>query len=256
MTRTPILFSANRLYKRYGDTRVLQGLTFHIHEGEVVALLGPNGAGKTTAFYIAMGLISPDEGEILFQNIPITHLPIEKRARLGIGYLAQEPSIFRCLNVEDNLTLVLEYTPLSRQEQGLFLEHALQELHLTHLRHHLASSLSGGERRRLEIARALLQHPKLLLLDEPFANIDPITIEEVKRLILHLKQKGISILITDHNARELLEIVDRSYLLQAGRVSLSGTVQELLDHPEARMNYFGKHFTMHRSESSSLDKVE
>ncbi len=236
------LLEVKNLKKTLGGKSVVNGLSFFVEPGEVVGLLGPNGAGKTTAFYMTIGLISPDQGEVFFKNQNITHLPIHERAKLGIGYLAQEPSIFRSLTVEENILCILETLPLNREERKQRLEKLLQELHLEHLRKKKAVALSGGERRRLEITRALVTEPFLLLLDEPFANIDPIAVADVKLLISHLKQKGISVLITDHNAREIFSIVDRSYLIQEGKVLLAGTEQELLSNPQARRVYFGENF--------------
>lgn len=236
------LFEVKNLVKRYGGKRVVNRLSFSIFAGEIVGLLGPNGAGKTTAFYIAVGLVSPDEGEVYFKGENITSLPIHKRASLGIGYLAQEPSIFRGLSVEDNLLCILETLPMSTLQRTARLEELLQELHLVHLRRKRADSLSGGERRRLEITRSLIIRPSLLLLDEPFANIDPLAIADLKHLIRHLQQKQISVLITDHNAREIGSIVDRSYLVREGRVLAAGTIKELLSDPEARESYFGDEF--------------
>lgn len=238
------LLEIKHLEKTLGGKPIVNGLSFFVEPGEVVGLLGPNGAGKTTAFYMTIGLISPDRGEVFFKGHNITHLPIHERAKLGIGYLAQEPSIFRALTVEENILCILETLPLDREERTKRLEKLLRELHLEHLRKKKAIALSGGERRRLEITRALVTEPLLLLLDEPFANIDPIAVADVKLLIGHLKQKGISVLITDHNAREIFSIVDRSYLLQQGKVLLMGTVDELLAHPQARSSYFGEHFQL------------
>lgn len=230
------------LVKRYGGKSVVDGLCFHVEPGEVVGLLGPNGAGKTTAFYMTIGLIHPDEGEVYFKGKKITSLPIHKRAELGFGYLAQEPSVFRSLSVEDNILCILETVPiLDRKER---LNTLLQELHLEHLRKKKAASLSGGERRRLEITRALAKDPSLLLLDEPFANIDPLAVADVKHLIRLLKSKQISILITDHNAREIFSIVDRSYLIQEGKVLRAGTTEELINDPQARRTYFGEDFRL------------
>ena len=236
------LFEVKKLVKSYSGKPVVNGLSFSLFPGEVVGLLGPNGAGKTTAFYMAVGLIRPDEGEVYFKGENITELPIHKRAALGLGYLAQEPSIFRGLTVEDNLLCILETLSLTALQRSARLEELLQELNLVHLRKKKAVSLSGGERRRLEITRALIIQPSLLLLDEPFANIDPLAIADLKLLIRHLQKKGISVLITDHNAREIGSIVDRSYLVREGKVLASGTMQELLSHPEARESYFGQDF--------------
>ena len=238
------LFEVKNLVKNFGSRAVVNGLSFAIHPGEVVGLLGPNGAGKTTAFYMAVGLIAPDEGEVHFKGKNVTEFPVHKRAKMGLGYLAQEPSVFRSLTVEDNILCILETLPLSKSERLARLLELLRELHLEHRRAKKASTLSGGERRRLEITRALVTRPSLLLLDEPFANIDPIAVADVKHLIRILKQKQISVLITDHNAREIFTIVDRSYLVQDGKVLLTGTVDELLAHPQARRTYFGEDFRL------------
>jgi lipopolysaccharide export system ATP-binding protein len=238
------LLNIQNLEKTIGGKLIVNGLTFSVGVGEVVGLLGPNGAGKTTAFYMTIGLIHPDKGHVFFKNQDITNIPIHERAKMGIGYLAQEPSIFRSLSVEDNILCILETLVLTREERQRRLEDLLKELHLDHLRKKKAATLSGGERRRLEITRALVTEPSLLLLDEPFANIDPLAVADVKHLISHLKQKGISVLITDHNAREIFSIVDRSYLVQEGKVLLAGTVDELLSHPVARSSYFGENFQL------------
>ena len=212
-------------------------------QGEVVGLLGPNGAGKTTAFYMTIGLIRPDKGTVFFKDTDVTRLPIHERALMGMGYLAQEPSVFRNLSVEENMC-ILETLPISKQERKRRLDLLLQELHLEKLAKKRASSLSGGERRRLEITRSLVTEPSLLLLDEPFANIDPLAVHDVKQMIRLLKSKGISILITDHNAREIFSIVDRSYLVRDGKVMMSGSVNELLENKEARTSYFGEDFRL------------
>lgn len=230
--------------KKYDGKSVVDDLSLSVNPGEVVGLLGCNGAGKTTAFHITMGLLSPESGQVLFAGEDITRLDIHLRARMGMGYLAQEPSVFRNLTVKENLLCILETLPLSYQEQQKKICELLDELRLSPLSNKKAKNLSGGERRRLEITRALITNPKLLLLDEPFANIDPLTISDVKQLIELLKNRGISILITDHNARELVTIVDRSYLLQNGKVLISGSVQELLDSELAKQTYFGKDFTL------------
>lgn len=230
------------LKKSYGGKAVVNDLNFSVGVGEVVGLLGPNGAGKTTAFYMSMGLIRPDEGRVFFSGQDVTHTPIHLRSKMGMGYLAQEPSIFRQLSVEDNILCILQTLDIPKKEQKIRLQELLEELHLTSLANKKACTLSGGERRRLEITRALVTNPSLLLLDEPFANIDPIAVQDVKKMILHLKKKGISVLITDHNAREIFTIVDRSYLMGEGRVMTCGTVDELLQNSEARKAYFGDEF--------------
>ncbi|MFT4552754.1 MAG: lipopolysaccharide export system ATP-binding protein [Chlamydiales bacterium] len=233
-----------QLVKSYGGRRVVDGLSFNVKEGEVVGLLGPNGAGKTTAFYMAIGLIRPDAGSVFFRGVDVTNEPINKRAEMGMGYLAQEPSVFRSLTVEENILCILENMSLSKVEQKRRLDELLHELHLEPLAKKRASGLSGGERRRLEITRALVTNPSFLLLDEPFANIDPIAIHDVKQMICLLAKKNISVLITDHNAREIFSIVDRSYLVCNGQVMLSGTVEELINHEDARTHYLGSEFTM------------
>ena len=238
------LLTVQNLEKSYGGRKVVDGLSFEMGEGEVVGLLGPNGAGKTTAFYMTMGLIRPDKGKVIFKNRDVTQKPIDERARMGMGYLAQEPSVFRNLTVEENILCILKTLPLNKYEKEHRLFTLLQELHLNHLATKKASSLSGGERRRLEITRALVTNPSFLLLDEPFANIDPIAINDVKHIIKILAQKKISVLITDHNAREIFSIVDRSYLICAGKVFLSGTVEQLVNNPEARAAYLGSDFRM------------
>lgn len=230
------------LVKSYGGRPVVNGLSFSVGKGEIVGLLGPNGAGKTTAFYMTVGLIQPQSGQVIFQGSDVTHEPIHQRARMGMGYLAQEPSVFRQLTVEENIACILETLPLSAKERKQRLTDLLEELHLTALAKKPAQALSGGERRRLEITRALVTKPTFLLLDEPFANIDPISISEVKSLVKHLAAKDISVLITDHNAREIFSVVDRSYIVVDGKVILSGTVQELLNSSEARRAYLGDDF--------------
>lgn len=238
------LLRVENLEKTYGGRKVVNGLSFEVAEGEVVGLLGPNGAGKTTSFYMTMGLIRPDSGRVIFKECDITHKPIDQRALMGMGYLAQEPSVFRNLSVRDNILCILETLPLSKKEREARLSELLQELHLESLVDKKASTLSGGERRRLEITRALVTNPSFLLLDEPFANIDPIAVHDVKQMIRHLSKKNISVLITDHNAREIFSIVDRSYLIRDGKVLLSGTVDELIHNEEARRTYFGSDFRL------------
>lgn len=238
------LLQVKNLEKSYGGRKVVNGLSFEIQPGEIVGLLGPNGAGKTTAFYMTSGLIRPDKGEVIFHDVDVTHKPIHLRARMGMGFLAQEPSVFRELSVEDNIRSILESLPLNKKQQNERLEVLLDELHLKSLRKKMAAHLSGGERRRLEITRALVTEPTFLLLDEPFANIDPISVNEVKEMIRHLAQKNISILITDHNAREIFSVVDRSYIVCEGRVIRSGTPQELVADKVARDSYLGEHFTL------------
>ena len=237
-----MFLQVERLEKSYGGRKVVNGLSFEVAQGEIVGLLGPNGAGKTTAFYMTIGLIQPDAGSVHFHNQDVTHLPVHKRAQMGMGYLAQEPSIFRALTVEENILCILENLPLSPTQRKQRLEQLLSELKLERLAKARATSLSGGERRRLEITRALVTHPSLLLLDEPFAAIDPLSIQDLKELIRLLAQKQISVLITDHNAREIFSIADRSYLIYEGKAALSGSTADLLAHPDARTLYLGADF--------------
>lgn len=240
----PVCLKVSDLVKTYGGRQVVNHLSFQVDCGEIVGLLGPNGAGKTTAFYITVGLIRPDQGQVFFQNQNVTSLPMHKRARMGMGYLAQEPSVFRNLTVEENILSILESLSLSKQEQKQRLEELINELHLGHLAKKKAAALSGGERRRLEITRALVTKPSFLMLDEPFANIDPISIQDVKHLIRLLAKKNISILITDHNAREIFSIVDKTYLVQEGKVTFEGGVNEILNNEEVRYSYLGTDFKM------------
>lgn len=243
MVDEPILV-VDQLVKTYQGRRVVNKLSFHVNPGEVVGLLGPNGAGKTTAFYMTIGLIRPDGGRVLFNGEDITQAPLHQRARMGMGYLAQEPSVFRQLSVEENILCILETLSLTPQERSHRLEELLEELHLTKLAKKKAVTLSGGERRRLEITRALVTNPTFLLLDEPFANIDPISVNELKHLIRHLSEKRISVLITDHNAREIMSISHRSYLVREGEVVISGTVEELVGSDVARRIYLGEDFRL------------
>lgn len=228
--------------KIYGGRHVVNGLSFHVKQGEIVGLLGPNGAGKTTAFYMTVGLIRPDGGKVMFNDIDVTEKPIHIRARMGMGYLAQEPSVFRYLTVEDNIMCILQGLDFTKAQRKLRLQELLHELHLEPLAKKRAIALSGGERRRLEITRALVSNPTLLMLDEPFANIDPISVQEVKQMITHLSLKNISILITDHNAREIFSIVHRSYIVRDGKVMLTGTKDELVNNEEAKRTYLGMDF--------------
>jgi len=238
------LLEIKNLQKSYGVKPVVENLCFSVEKGQIVGLIGPNGAGKTTSFYMTMGLVKPDEGQVFFNDQDITSMPIHKRAKLGMGYLAQEPSVFQKLSVEKNLLCILETSNLSKKEQTNRLETLLDELHLKSLRKEIASTLSGGERRRLEITRALITNPSLLLLDEPFANIDPLAIEDVKNMIFHLKKKGISILITDHNVREIFSIVDKVYLILNGKVIFEGPKEKLLENEEAKSKYLGANFSL------------
>lgn len=238
------ILEVKELQKSYGTKQVVFDLSFEVKQGEVVGLLGPNGAGKTTAFYMTMGLIKPDSGKVFFKGDDVTKKPIHMRSKMGMGYLAQEPSIFRSLSVEENILCILETLHLSKNDRDERLHELLEELHLTHLAKKKAISLSGGERRRLEITRALVTNPTFLMLDEPFANIDPITVNDVKEIIRLLAKKNISILITDHNAREIFSIVDRSYLIYEGRVLLSGTPEEIMVSEKAKLAYLGADFKL------------
>lgn len=240
-----ITLEVQNLKKGYGGRQVVHDLSFQVREGEIVGLLGPNGAGKTTAFYMTIGLIRPDDGKVVFKEKDVTSLPIHQRARMGMGYLAQEPSVFRSLTVEQNILCILECLPLSKQERKERLEILLGELNLTKHAKKKAMALSGGERRRLEITRSLVTEPTLLMLDEPFANIDPISVAEVQQMIEHLaRTKNISILITDHNAREIFSIVDKSYLVVDGKVFLSGTTKELTENESVKQRYLGVNFKL------------
>lgn len=242
--RSHVCLSVQNIEKSYAGRKVVNGLSFQVHSGEIVGLLGPNGAGKTTAFYITVGLIRPEKGQVFFQGKDVTYFPVHKRAWMGMGYLAQEPSVFRQLTVEKNILCILETLPLSKQERRNRLEELLGELHLEHLAKKKAITLSGGERRRVEITRALVTNPSFLMLDEPFANIDPLSVQDVKHLISLLAKKGISILITDHNAREIFSVVDTSYLVQEGKVTFSGSVKEIIDNEEVRRTYLGTDFKL------------
>ena len=239
-----ILLHTEGLVKIYGGRRVVNGAAINVKRGEVVGLLGPNGAGKTTTFYMTVGLVKPDDGKVFFDGHDVTHMPMHKRARLGIGYLAQEPSVFRKLTVEENILAILETLDLSAKERKNRLDYLLEELDISHLRQNKAYTLSGGERRRLEITRALVTSPKLMLLDEPFSGVDPNAVYEVQQIIAELKQKGLGILVTDHNVRETLSIVDRAYLICEGKVEVEGTSDYLINDPKSRELYLGPRFSM------------
>lgn len=230
--------------KSYRGRRVVDEVDLRLEQGEIVGLLGPNGAGKTTTFDIIVGLIRPDRGSIYLNGRTITDLPMYRRARMGIGFLPQEPSVFRRLTVEENLLAILEVQGLSRAEREQRLEELLAELELTPLRRQKAYSLSGGERRRLEITRTLISQPRFFLLDEPFVGIDPIAVDEIQGIVHRLKERGLGILITDHNVRETLEITDRAYIMFEGKIRLSGTADRLIEDPEARAIYLGENFRM------------
>lgn len=238
------LLVLKELVKSYNGRKVVDGVSLELRRGEIVGLLGPNGAGKTTTFYMTVGVIPPDRGKVFLDDREITRLPMYMRARLGIGYLPQEASIFRRLTVEDNIKCVLEFQPLSNKDRRERLEELISLMQLEPIRHQPAYTLSGGERRRVEIARALATRPDFLLLDEPFTGIDPIIREEIQEIVLMLKDRGIGILITDHNVRETLEVTDRAYIIYEGKILVSGEAQTLINDPEARRIYLGKRFRM------------
>ncbi|HAC33359.1 MAG TPA: LPS export ABC transporter ATP-binding protein [Gammaproteobacteria bacterium] len=233
------------LVKSYRTRRVVNGVSLHVQQGEIVGLLGPNGAGKTTTFYMIVGLIRADSGEIRLDRTNITHQPMHQRAREGISYLPQEASVFRKLSVEDNILAILETRQdLSVEQRQERLETLLQEMHITHVRESLGQALSGGERRRVEIARALVMEPRFVLLDEPFAGVDPITVVEIQKTIRSLADRGIGVLITDHNVRETLGICDRAYIVSEGRVLTEGSPDHILQHEQVREVYLGEHFNL------------
>ncbi|MDD4899290.1 MAG: LPS export ABC transporter ATP-binding protein [Candidatus Omnitrophica bacterium] len=238
------LLEVKGLSKSYDGREVVKGVDIVVKRGEIVGLLGPNGAGKTTTFYMIVGIIPPNRGKITFDNNDITSLPIHERARYGIGYLAQEASIFRKLTVEENIMAILETLSISKTEREQRLDMLLDELNIAHLRKHKAFTLSGGERRRLEITRALVTNPSFILLDEPFSGIDPIVVNEAQEIIKELKERGLGILLTDHNVRETLSITDRAYLIADGRILITGTAEDLINNPKAREIYLGERFKM------------
>jgi len=235
---------AENLVRHYGKWRVVNDVSIHVNRGEVVGLLGPNGAGKTTSFYMIVGLLRPSSGRIRLEGEDITNEPMYLRARRGLGYLAQEPSIFRRLSVRDNVLAVLETMKLTRAERNTRLEKLLDDLNLTHLADRLATKLSGGERRRVEITRALAREPNYMLLDEPFVGIDPIAVSEIQDIVGRLRDRGLGVLITDHNVRETLRITDRAYIMYEGRILLQGTAEQLANDPEARKIYLGERFSL------------
>ncbi len=241
-----MILRAEHLVKIYKGRRVVNDISVEVKQGEIVGLLGPNGAGKTTSFYMIVGLIQPNEGKIFLEDNDITGLPMYKRAQLGIGYLAQEASVFRKLSVEENIMAVLEMTKIPKKEQKEKVESLLEEFSLTHVRKNLGMVLSGGERRRTEIARALAVDPKFVLLDEPFAGVDPIAVEEIQTIVAKLKNKNIGILITDHNVNETLSITDRAYLMFEGRLLKAGTAEELAADEQVRKVYLGSNFVLKR----------
>jgi lipopolysaccharide export system ATP-binding protein len=236
----------NSIQKTYKGRAVVKGVTIEVNQGEIVGLLGPNGAGKTTSFYMIVGLVKPDQGTVFLDDIDITKYPMYKRAQLGIGYLPQEVSVFRKLSVEDNILAILEMTKLNKAQRLERLEQLLEEFSLTHVRKNLGHSLSGGEKRRTEIARALATNPKFVLLDEPFAGVDPIAVEDIQSIIADLRNKNIGILITDHNVQETLSITDRAYLLFEGNILKAGTAEELASDEQVRKVYLGQNFELRR----------
>jgi len=239
-----LLLATEHLAKEYRGRRVVNGVSVSVGAGEIVGLLGPNGAGKTTTFNMVVGVVKPDEGRVSFQQHDITGLPMHQRARLGIGYLTQEPSVFRKLTVEENILAILETCKFSNDERAVRLKYLLEELDLTPIRKSKAYQLSGGEKRRLEITRALVTSPKLLLLDEPFSGIDPIAVYEVQKIVRRLKARGLGILITDHNVRETLKLIDRGYIIHKGQVLVAGSAEFLANDPKAREIYLGPEFNL------------
>ena len=240
----------DNLIKRYRSRTVVNHVSVEINQGEIVGLLGPNGAGKTTTFYMTVGLVVPNEGRFILDDVDITDYPVYKRARLGIGYLAQEDSVFRKMTVEDNLRTVLEMTPQSREEQAESLERLIKEFRLEKVRKNQGNRLSGGERRRVEIARCLAINPRFIMLDEPFAGVDPIAVQDIQYIVAHLKERNIGILITDHNVNETLSITDRAYLLFEGKVLFQGTPEELAENEIVREKYLGRDFLLRRKQFS------
>lgn len=245
MTGASLLYSRN-LQKRYKKRYVVNNVSVEVRQGEVVGLLGPNGAGKTTTFYMMVGMVKPNSGSVFIDNTQITGLPMYKRARLGIGYLPQEASIFRKMTVEDNIIAILEYRKMDGTTRKNRADQLIEELGLSQIRKTLGYALSGGERRRTEIARSLATDPKFMLLDEPFAGIDPLAVEDIMKIVVNLRKRGIGVLITDHNVHETLSIVDRAYLLFEGKILKEGTSQFLADDPEAKKLYLGENFRLDR----------
>jgi lipopolysaccharide export system ATP-binding protein len=241
-----MILHTHHFHKQYKKRRVVNDVSVEVKQGEIVGLLGPNGAGKTTTFYMMVGLVKPDEGTVFLDEVEITSLPMYKRAQMGISYLPQEASVFRRLSVEDNIMAILQMTELTKTQQKERLEVLLNEFRLTHVRKNMGNVLSGGERRRTEIARALATNPKFILLDEPFAGIDPIAVEDIQAIVLNLVNKGIGILITDHNVQETLSITDRAYLLFEGKILKHGTAEELAADEQVRKVYLGSNFELKR----------
>ena len=241
-----MILRSENLVKKYKNRTVANNVSIQVQQGEIVGLLGPNGAGKTTSFYMIVGMVKPNSGKIFLDDLDITSEPMYRRAQLGVGYLPQEASVFRKLSVEDNIRAVLEMTKLTKKEQELKVETLLDEFGLQHVRTNLGDQLSGGERRRTEIARALATDPKFILLDEPFAGVDPIAVEDIQAVVRKLKEKNIGILITDHNVHETLNITDRSYLLYSGSVIKSGTAEDLANDEQVRRVYLGQNFELRK----------
>lgn len=241
-----MILRADNIIKKYGKRTVVKGVSIEVKQGEIVGLLGPNGAGKTTSFYMIVGLVQPNEGKVFLDDKEITKQPMYKRAQMGIGYLPQEVSVFRKLSVEDNISAILEMMPYSKAEQKQRLEDLLEEFSLGHVRKNLGHNLSGGEKRRTEIARALASDPSFILLDEPFAGVDPIAVEDIQSIVAKLKEKNIGILITDHNVQETLSITDRAYLLFEGSILKAGTAEDLAADEQVRRVYLGQNFELRR----------
>lgn len=241
---TKSVLRAEGLVKAFGKRRVVDGVDLEVHQGEIVGLLGPNGAGKTTTFYMIVGLLGANAGRVYLDQQELTRVPMYRRARAGIGYLSQEPSIFRRLTVEQNVMAILQTLDMTRSERQSRLDELLAELSIGHLRKSKADSLSGGERRRLEITRALVTRPKFMLLDEPFAGVDPIAVDDIQRIVAELRERGLGVLITDHNVRETLSITDRAYLMFNGQIHIEGPAQTLVEDPESRKMYLGLDFEL------------
>ncbi len=247
-----LVLSTDNLVKKYNQRTVANHVSIEVHQGEIVGLLGPNGAGKTTTFYMTTGLVTPNEGKVFLNSVDITKLPVYKRAKLGIGYLPQEASVFRKLSVENNIRTILEMTDTTPEYQRDKLEELIAEFHLQKVRKNLGDRLSGGERRRTEIARCLAINPRFIMLDEPFAGVDPIAVEDIQSIVYSLKSKNIGILITDHNAQETLSITDRAYLLFEGKILFQGTSEELADNPVVREKYLGRNFIFRRKNYGAI----
>ena len=244
MTQTTATLAAHNLKKSYKSRTVVEDVSFSVRSGEVVGLLGPNGAGKTTCFYMVVGLVTADAGEVYIDTTRLSHQAMHARAKQGLSYLPQEASVFRKLNVEENILAVLELQDLSKAEQQSQLENLLEELHIGHIRHINAAALSGGERRRVEIARALATRPRFILLDEPFAGVDPIAVGDIQALVRHLTGRGIGVLITDHNVRETLDVCERAYIVGSGQMIAGGSPQEVLNNPDVKRVYLGDQFKL------------